>query len=719
LKTRTIDFLKALRGTYCLVFFSNSSLFSILLIVASFIDPCVGLAGLICGVFAVLLSKVMGLNPLYIQNGTYSFNALLTGLALGAYFKITGNFLIILVMASALTLLITVLFASFSERNKLPFLSLPFILTLWIILLNARSFETSFLIPKDAMGCSVLWSQTFKDLSLQIEKKIPTFISVYFKALGAVFFQSHIVSGLLIALGLLLYSRIAFMLSFLGFLSGLIYFRFVQGNLNDHEYSQVAFNYILAALALGGYFVISSTRSFVLVIFTVPVLGLLITALYKITSFYALPLYSLPFSVVVILVMSLLNGRYFFKNLPLVYIQQFSPEKNLYAFQSFMQRFKNATGVAIHLPFFGEWTVSQGHDGKMTHKEDYRYALDFVVTDEHKRTFKFPGKKVTDFFCYGLPVLAPADGQVITIEDGIEDNEIGDANLEQNWGNTIVIKHSENLYSKLSHLKKGSFKVKQGDNIKKGDLLAVCGNSGRSPEPHLHFQLQSYEYIGAATIDVPISSYVIKSQDTYQLKFFEVPAEGEILLRPVASPILKKAFHFIPGMKFKFELEEGSKNFVESWEVITDSLNASYIQCNGTKSRAYFSCNDTLFYFTGFEGDSKCLLFYFFLAAYKIVLSQFDNLQIKDRLSIEGTQKGILKIVQDFLAPFYIFIKPEYSSSIKEVENSGLNKIEILSKVTSNMPSGRNMDFEIELCENKINRIKIIERDKCITAKAV
>ena len=70
-------------------------------------------------------------------------------------------------------------------------------------------------------------------------------------------------------------------------------------------------------------------------------------------------------------------------------------------------------------------------------------------------------------------------------------NNIGDVNLGDNWGNTIIIKHGDYLFSKISHIKEGSFKVRVGDYVKKGDVLAVCGNSGRSPEPHLHFQLQS------------------------------------------------------------------------------------------------------------------------------------------------------------------------------------------------------------------------------------
>lgn len=716
MKEKAIDFLKSIRGTYCLVFFSNSTVFALCLILASFMDPCVGMAGFICTLITLTLSLLLGLNPALIKNGTYSFNSLLTGLALGAYFKFSGNFLVMLCIASALTLFMTVFLAYVSERNKLPFLSLPFIFTTWIILLNARSFENSFLIPKDAAGCSELWGVGFKELSYAIGHSLPDFFSVYFKAMGAVFFQTHLLAGIFISLGLLLYSRIAFVLSFVGFLTGLFYTRFIHGNLNDQEYALIAFNYILTALGLGGYFLIASRASFLLVIFIAPVLGLLSTSVYKLIGIFSLPLYSLPFSIVVILALSLLNNRYAIKYLNLVYFQQFSPEKNLYAFHTFTERFKKYTNISMHLPFFGEWTVSQGHNGKMTHKGDWRFALDFIVTDDQKRSFKFPGKSVTDFFCYGLPVLAAADGQVITIEDGIEDNEIGDANLLQNWGNTIVIKHADHLYSKLSHLKKGSFKVKQGDNVKKGDVLALCGNSGRSPEPHVHFQMQASEYVGAPTIDFPINCFVVKSQNDYQLKVYDIPKEGDVLVRPAVSPALKKAFHFIPGMKLNFDVNDREKNYTESWEVHADVFNNSYIQCKRTNSVIYFKNTGTLFYFTAFEGDTSSLLFYFYLGAYKVVLSQLENLQVNDKLPVEGIQKGILKVVQDLVAPFYFFVRPEFSSRVKQVTEEGIQKIKIVSDITTGEVLGRKINSEIELVESKIFKIRITENNTCLIA---
>jgi len=165
--------------------------------------------------------------------------------------------------------------------------------------------------------------------------------------------------------------------------------------------------------------------------------------------------------------------------LDLVTIQQFSPEKNHYKHFNRVARFKSETYFHFALPIMGEWSISQGHEGKITHKGDWKYAWDFDIRDEKGNTYRLPGIELEDYYCYNLPVVAPAHGSVVQIIDGFDDNKIGDVDMEHNWGNTIIIKHGEYMYSKLSHLKKDTFKVRQGDYVKKGDVVAHCGSSGK------------------------------------------------------------------------------------------------------------------------------------------------------------------------------------------------------------------------------------------------
>ena len=121
-------------------------------------------------------------------------------------------------------------------------------------------------------------------------------------------------------------------------------------------------------------------------------------------------------------------------------IQEGTPERNLYSYQSFTRRFPNFGWLQIKLPFFGEWYINQGPDGDLTHKGDWSDAWDFVIINSDSSQFKNDGNILKDYYCYGQNVIAPADGSVILVEDGIDDNQVGEVNTIKNWGNTIIIK---------------------------------------------------------------------------------------------------------------------------------------------------------------------------------------------------------------------------------------------------------------------------------------
>lgn len=73
-----------------------------------------------------------------------------------------------------------------------------------------------------------------------------------------------------------------------------------------------------------------------------------------------------------------------------------------------------------------------------------------------------------------------------------DDNPPGKPSGDQPDGNILVIRHEEGDSHEsvmMNHLKQNSLKVKVGDKVKQGDVVAECGNSGAGPVPHLHFQL--------------------------------------------------------------------------------------------------------------------------------------------------------------------------------------------------------------------------------------
>lgn len=146
------------------------------------------------------------------------------------------------------------------------------------------------------------------------------------------------------------------------------------------------------------------------------------------------------------------------------------------------------------MPFDGEWSVFWGGESidLNAHYENraQKHAIDFLITDENGNRHKNDGKQNSDYFCFAKEILAPATGKVVEAVDGIRDNTPGDTNPYFLPGNYILIKHSDNQFSFLAHLKKGSVAVKQGGQVHAGQKIGLCGNSGNSGEPHLHYHMQ-------------------------------------------------------------------------------------------------------------------------------------------------------------------------------------------------------------------------------------
>lgn len=119
-----------------------------------------------------------------------------------------------------------------------------------------------------------------------------------------------------------------------------------------------------------------------------------------------------------------------------------------------------------------------------------RFAFDFTKIDENGHSFKNDGKANEDYYCFGQPVLAPADGVIAEAVDGVRDNQPSQGNYLAGAGNYIIIQHQPDEFSFIAHLKQDSLKVKRGDKVKVGQQLGRCGNSGVSFAPHLHYHLQ-------------------------------------------------------------------------------------------------------------------------------------------------------------------------------------------------------------------------------------
>lgn len=158
-----------------------------------------------------------------------------------------------------------------------------------------------------------------------------------------------------------------------------------------------------------------------------------------------------------------------------------------------------ATVADLRLPVTGEWFVFWGGRTVVENyhavSADQRFALDLVVARDG-RTYAGDPQRNESYFCFGAPILAPADGVVAAAGDGVPDNRPGVMNAARPLGNHVVLDHGAGEFSFLAHLRDGSVAVAPGARVRRGDRVGECGNSGNSSEPHLHYHLQTTAIFG-------------------------------------------------------------------------------------------------------------------------------------------------------------------------------------------------------------------------------
>ncbi len=77
----------------------------------------------------------------------------------------------------------------------------------------------------------------------------------------------------------------------------------------------------------------------------------------------------------------------------------------------------------------------------------------------------------------GEPVYAIADGDVLYASDGM-----------RGYGNVVILRHDRQRVSLYAH--NSALKVKVGDHVTRGSLVALLGSTGHSTGPHVHFEIR-------------------------------------------------------------------------------------------------------------------------------------------------------------------------------------------------------------------------------------
>lgn len=357
-----------------------------------------------------------------------------------------------------------------------------------------------------------------------------------------------------------------------------------------------------------------------------------------------------PFNATILLILLAMRQRVRDSHPKAVDLMLATPEDNLEYLRARLLRFGWSQPVRMQLPLRGTWICTQGVDGAHTHKERWRHAWDFEVLGSDGKAFRSDGTRPDQYYCFRLPVLAAAAGTVVRVESDVPDNLVGAMNLKQNWGNLVLLHHGPGLYSLVAHLARGSVKVRLGQVVQAGEVLGLCGSSGRSPQPHLHFHLQASPDLGAATIPCTFSDSVVIDGESQLVYSALVPLEKQ-QVRNLEPDEERYTFlsPFAPGAggEWRFQIGDREERVLCEVDVYGQPLLRSLTY--GTVLR-YVLTEDLLTTYD-VSGSRRSMLYLLRTALPRIPLESTEPLRWRDLLPGRLVRPLWLQLLHDFVAP--------------------------------------------------------------------
>jgi urea transporter/murein DD-endopeptidase MepM/ murein hydrolase activator NlpD len=595
---------------YSAILFLNSQLAGVLLLAITFLNPSVAISGVLAVIFTIIFAEFLEFKEAYLTQGFYIYNSLLTGMGIGFIFEPSFLSIALIAISAVFTFMLAFMFNRLFSVYKIPILSLPFsIVTMFLYL---ASLKYSGLLS------TLVHNASMYDIEL------PLVIGSFFKSLGTIFFLPNVLAGVLIALLIVYFSRITLIMALVGFYFGVLVHSYLIGSYQQALYDPYAFNYILVAIALCGVFLLPTIKNFFLALVGVAISVVLTDAIGVLFNYYAIPVFTLPFNITVIVFIFILS---------IIYYKEFNteikstPEASLSNYLSKIFRFGEII-TRISLPFSGKWSVYQAFDDEWTHQGHYKYAYDFVKKLDGK-TYKNDGLYAKDYYAFGESILAPVSGYIVDMRQDLADNTIGEVDRVNNWGNYIIIKSDLGFFVEISHLMQYSISVNVGDYIQANSIIAKCGNSGYSPEPHIHIQVQDLGIIGSFTKKFIFSEYIQEER----LLLNRVPKKDEIIHSVIHDRSISSRFIYILDDEFSYEVyEDGIKMGEINFSVKMNALGEFYLK-DEADNQLFFYNDLKQFYFYNYIGDESHLKWLFILSP-RIPFVNSQDIVFKDYLPV-------------------------------------------------------------------------------------
>ena len=163
--------------------------------------------------------------------------------------------------------------------------------------------------------------------------------------------------------------------------------------------------------------------------------------------------------------------------------------------------------IVIRAPLRGKnWLAANGPSNTSAHRRamlpingqphiGQRYAIDWIQLGGDGNSFTGDQRKNSSYHAWDQEIHAVANGKIVAVKDGIPENVPNSGQIavpityETLAGNHIIQDLGDGHFAAYAHLRPGTLKVKVGDTVHAGSVLAHLGNTGNSSEPHLHFQV--------------------------------------------------------------------------------------------------------------------------------------------------------------------------------------------------------------------------------------
>jgi urea transporter len=632
---------------YAVLFFSPDLRLGWLLLGASLLSPGIGLSGLLGAIAAGTIAWVLGFDRAKIRNGYLLFNPLLVCLTLGlmnhSYFFPPPVFAL-LWLAAVLGGLFTAvsLQHAFSHHFGLSAQSLPAMAFAYVLYFLAFAIGGPATSPVEA-------ANAWLDLAF-----LPAPVQAFLQVFGAMIFEPRALAGVLVFFALALTSPISTLVATLAYLTGMGTLGLLGVHASGDSSIWCGFNFLLCGIALGSAYFAPSRLSLLLALAGTFLCALVTLALATALRYFGLPASALPYNLVVLILVYALRQRHSAGGLHPSPAPGMLPETAGRFVVLNAARFPHLQLPALDLPFKDKCVVTQGVDGTLTHRGAWRWALDLEVL-ESGSAHRAERHALEDFPTFNKIVLAPCAGTVAALKADVADNAPGENNPMDNWGNYVVIYSDAGFYVLLAHLRRDSLLVHVGQRLALGEPIGRCGNSGRSPVPHLHMQIQDTALPGAPTRTFCLRNLLESPSTGTAPHYFTsaIPAEGTQLASTTPLPALHALFcNWLPG-DYRYRISHNRQPAgEETLHLDFDEMGRFRLRSRKYDAQLTAFISQNVFYTVDYDGPRESLLALIAAGLARVPCLADPGVAWHDQVSPAPFHRGFARRLHDLLDPY-------------------------------------------------------------------